>query len=90
VPDDDVIIKGRIDTLVLKDQFWLMIIESKKASFSIKEGLAQILAYMLGSPHPDNICFGMIATGSEFIFLTLPTAFSRGILGSSTSDFRSN
>jgi len=30
---DDVIIKGRIDTLVLKDQFWLMIIESKKASF---------------------------------------------------------
>jgi hypothetical protein len=84
VPDDDVIIKGRIDTLVLKDQFWLMIIESKKASFSIEEGVAQILACMLGSPHPDKICFGMIATGSEFIFLTLPTAKSRGILGSST------
>ncbi|MEI2583355.1 hypothetical protein [Scytonema sp. PRP1] len=38
VPDDDVIIKGKIDTLVLKDQLWLMIIESKKASFSIEEG----------------------------------------------------
>jgi predicted type IV restriction endonuclease len=71
VPDDDVIIKGRIDTLVLKDQFWLMIIESKKASFSIEEGLAQILAYMLGSPHPDKISFGMIASGSEFIFVKL-------------------
>ena len=71
VPDDDVIIKCRIYTLVFKDQFWLMIIESKKASFSIEEGLAQILAYMLGSPHPDKICFGMIATGSEFIFVKL-------------------
>lgn len=38
---------------------------------SKKEGLAQILAYMLGSPHPDKICFGMIATGSEFIFVKL-------------------
>ncbi len=69
VPNDNVIIKGTIDTLVLKDQFWLMIIEPKKASFSIEERLAQILAYMLGSPHPDKICFGMIATGSEFIFV---------------------
>ena len=71
VPDDDVIIKGRIDTLVFKNKLWVMIIESKKASFSIEEGLAQILVYMLGSPHPDKPCFGMIATGSEFIFVKL-------------------
>ncbi len=71
VPDDDVIIKGRIDTLVFKNKLWIMIIESKKASFSIEEGLAQILVYMLGSPHPDKPCFGMIATGSEFIFVKL-------------------
>lgn len=71
VPDEDIIIKGRIDTLVLKDRFWVMIIESKKASFSIEEGLAQILAYMLGNPYPDQPSFGMIATGSEFIFVKL-------------------
>ncbi|MDZ7961282.1 MAG: restriction endonuclease subunit R [Aulosira sp. DedQUE10] len=71
VPDEDVIIKGKIDTLVLKDQFWVMVIESKKASFSIEEGLAQILAYMLGNPYPDKPSFGMIATGSEFIFVKL-------------------
>ncbi|MBW4559327.1 MAG: restriction endonuclease subunit R [Trichormus sp. ATA11-4-KO1] len=69
--DEDVIIKGRMDTLVLKDQFWVMIIESKKASFSIEEGLAQILAYMLGNPYPDKPSFGMIATGSEVIFVKL-------------------
>ena len=71
VPDENVIIKGKIDTLVLKDRFWVMVIESKKASFSIEEGLAQILAYMLGNPYPDKPSFGMIATGSEFIFVKL-------------------
>ncbi len=71
VPDQDTIIKGRIDTLVLCDQLWVMIIESKKASFSIEEGLAQLLSYMLGSPIIDKPTFGLIATGSEFIFIKL-------------------
>jgi hypothetical protein len=69
--DDDVIIKGRIDTLVLKDQFWVMVIESKQAAFSIEEGLAQILAYMLGNPNPDQPSFGMITTGGSFVFIKL-------------------
>ena len=80
VPDEDVIIKGRMDILVLKNQLWVMIIESKKASFSIEEGLAQILSYMLGNPYHDQPSFGMIATGSEFIFVKLvkgkPTRYS--------------
>ena len=71
VEDEGVIIKGKIDTLVLKDQFWVMVIESKKAAFSIEEGLAQILAYMLGNPHPDKPSFGMINTGGSFIFIKL-------------------
>jgi hypothetical protein len=74
VPDEDVIIKGRIDTLIFKGQLWVMIIESKKASFSIESGLAQILAYMLGSPNTEKPCFGMIATGSDFIFVKLEKA----------------
>jgi hypothetical protein len=69
--DDDVIIKGRIDTLVLKDRFWVMVIESKQAAFSIEEGLAQILAYMLGNPNPDQPSFGMITTGGSFVFIKL-------------------
>ncbi|MFN6477879.1 restriction endonuclease subunit R [Nostoc sp. DedQUE07] len=71
VPDEDVIIKGRIDTLVLKEQFWLIIIESKRASFSVEQGLAQILAYLLGNRDNEQPSFGMIATGSEFIFVKL-------------------
>ncbi|GAB1540472.1 hypothetical protein NUACC21_31410 [Scytonema sp. NUACC21] len=69
VSDGDVNIKGRIDTLVFRDKLWVMIIESKKASFSIEEGLAQILAYMLGSSNSDKPCLGTIAIGSEFFLL---------------------
>jgi hypothetical protein len=69
--DDGVIIKGRIDTLVLKDQFWVMVIESKQAAFSIEEGLAQILAYMLGNPNGNKPSFGMITTGGSFVFIKL-------------------
>lgn len=69
--DEGIIIKGKIDTLVLKDKLWVMVIESKKADYSIEKGLAQILAYMLGSPVENKLRFGMIATGSEFIFVKL-------------------
>ncbi len=68
--DEGVIIKGSLDTLVLKEQLWLMVIESKRISFSIEAGLAQILAYMLANPDPNQPCYGMIATGGSFIEIT--------------------
>jgi hypothetical protein len=69
--DEGVIIKGRIDTLVLRNQFWVMVIESKQASFSVEEGLAQLLAYLLGNPQPSRPNYGMITTGGSFIFVKL-------------------
>lgn len=71
VEDGGTIVKGKIDTLVLKDQFWVMTIESKRASFSIEAGLSQILAYMLANPHSEKPSFGMITTGGSFIFIKL-------------------
>jgi len=67
--EDEVIVTGSMDVLVLKNSCrfcW-----SKKAVFSVEAGLAQILSYMLGNPAPDQPCFGMIATGGSFIFLKL-------------------
>ncbi len=69
--DEDTIIKGTLDVLVLKDQLWLMVIESKQAAFSIEAGLAQILAYMLANPYRDKHTFGMITTGGSFVFIKL-------------------
>jgi hypothetical protein len=69
--DEGVIIKGSLDTLVLKDRLWLMVIEAKRASFSIEAGLPQILAYMLANPNPEKPSYGAIATGGSFIFVKL-------------------
>jgi hypothetical protein len=69
--DEGVIIKGSLDTLVLKDRLWLMVIEAKRASFSIEAGLPQILAYMLANPEPEQVTYGAIATGGSFIFVKL-------------------
>ena len=38
--DEGIIVTGSLDVLVLKDQFWVMVIESKQASFSIESGRA--------------------------------------------------
>lgn len=69
--DEGNIIRGQIDVLVVREQLWFMVIEAKKAAFSIEEGLAQILAYMIATPHPQKPVFGIICTGNSFIFIKL-------------------
>ncbi|MEQ8538193.1 MAG: restriction endonuclease subunit R [Coleofasciculus sp. D1-CHI-01] len=69
--DETVIIEGRIDILVLKQNFWVTVIESKQTAFSIEEGLAQILTYMLADPNPETPTFGMITNGVNFRFVKL-------------------
>jgi hypothetical protein len=69
--DEGVIVRGQIDILLLKEQFWVMAIESKEFSFSTDAGLAQLLAYMLANPTPEKPDFGLIATGSTFTFVKL-------------------
>ncbi len=64
-------LKGRIDVLVLKKQFWLLVIESKSTIFSLFTAIPQALAYMLSNPYPENPVFGLVTNGSEFIFLKL-------------------
>ncbi len=65
--DEDQIIRGRIDVLVLKDQFWVLVVEAKKRGFSLDDAIAQALAYMIGSPNQP--AFGFATNGSDFIFL---------------------
>lgn len=69
--DEEITVEGLIDVLVLQDKLWMIVIESKKASFSIEAGLAQILSYMLANPDPVRPTFGMITTGGSFTFIKL-------------------
>jgi hypothetical protein len=69
--DEGVIIRGSLDVLVLKEQLWLLVIESKQASFSLEVGLAQLLAYMMASPNPTQPSFGLLTNGGSFTFVKL-------------------
>ena len=78
--------RGKIDFLVLQDQLWLLIIESKRQAFSLSVGIPQVLTYMLGHvlSHPINQSnvnlqtnpqvnplYGMVTNGSNFVFLKM-------------------
>jgi hypothetical protein len=69
--DEGTIIRGQIDILLVKEQLWVVAIESKRFSFSVEAGLAQLLAYMLANPHPNKPGFGLIVTGGTFMFVKL-------------------
>ena len=69
--DEGIIIRGRIDVLVLREKFWLVVIESKCSDFSVTKAIPQTLAYMFGNPNPEQPTFGMVTNGNEFVFLKL-------------------
>ncbi|AUS98931.1 restriction endonuclease subunit R [Nostoc sp. CENA543] len=65
------VIRGRIDVLVIQDQLWLLVIESKRAAFSLTENISQALAYMISHPNQEKPVFGLVTNGSHFIFIKL-------------------
>jgi hypothetical protein len=69
--DEGEIIRGRIDVLILRQKFWLVVIESKQSDFAVTTAVPQTLSYMLGSPQPEHPTFGMVTNGNDFIFLKL-------------------
>jgi hypothetical protein len=69
--DEGMTVEGKIDILVLKEHLWVVVIESKRASFSIEAGLAQLLSYMLANPYSNHLNFGLITTGGSFVFVKL-------------------
>ncbi|NJM45416.1 MAG: type I restriction endonuclease subunit R [Alkalinema sp. RU_4_3] len=70
VKRDGEILRGRIDTLVLQGQLWVLVVESKD-SISFTTALPQALAYMLAKPDQPTPIYGLITSGDEFMFLKL-------------------
>jgi hypothetical protein len=63
------IVKGRIDVLLLRDEFWVLVVEAKEKGFSLENAIAQALTYMITAPNPEKPVYGFATNGSEFIFL---------------------
>lgn len=71
VENEDTIVKGNIDILVLQKRLWVLVIESKRVEFSLEVGLAQILAYMLANPDFTQPTLGLLTNGRDFQFIKL-------------------
>lgn len=69
--DEGEIVRGRIDILVIKEQLWILVIESKKSSFSLLETIPQALVYMLANPNSERPVFGLVTSGEDFQFIKL-------------------
>lgn len=67
--DNDEVLRGRIDGLVLLDRLWIVVIESKKTTFDLEMALPQTLAHMAASPRRDLPLYGMVANGSSYLFV---------------------
>jgi hypothetical protein len=65
------ILQGRIDALVVQNQFWVWVLEAKRTTFSLGLGIPQALAYMLSNPNPQQPTFGILTGGEDFIFIKL-------------------
>jgi hypothetical protein len=69
--DEDILVRGSIDILLLMESFWVVAIEAKRTQYSLEAGLPQLLFYMLSNPNRDRPTFGLLTNGSNFRFLKL-------------------
>ncbi|MGB8697924.1 MAG: type I restriction endonuclease [Thermosynechococcaceae cyanobacterium] len=69
--DRDEKLQGRIDTLIVQDQFWILVVEAKNTALSLSVAIPQALTYMMSAPHPDDPVFGLVTNGDEFRFIKL-------------------
>ena len=62
------ILRGRIDTLIVREQLWILVIEAKRTIMATL-AMPQALSYMMCNPQPEVPSLGLITNGDEFIFL---------------------
>jgi hypothetical protein len=69
--DNDKVYQGRIDSLIVQEHFWIILVESKRTSFSVDVALPQAIAYMAANPDPEQPTFGLVSNGAYSIFVKL-------------------
>jgi hypothetical protein len=71
--DEQEMIRGRIDVLVLQRRLWILVIESKRSDFAVSVALPQALACMMANPNDQVSAFGLVSNGNDFLVLKLAT-----------------
>ncbi len=71
IDDGEETLRGRIDILILQNQLWVIVLECKKTTISVRSALPQALAYMMANPDLDKPRFGMLTNGDDVLFVKL-------------------
>ena len=71
IENEDTVLNGRIDVLVVQNQFWIALVEAKHFGFSVSQAIPQTLAYMMACLNPQTSIFAMITTGEDYTFIKL-------------------
>jgi hypothetical protein len=71
VEDGEETLRGRIDVLIMQNQFWVLVLESKKTTISARSALPQALAYMMANTNPERPLFGVLTNGDDVLFVKL-------------------
>jgi hypothetical protein len=75
--DREEVLQGRIDVLVVLDQLWVVVLESKKTALSVWAALPQTLAYLMTNPRSDRPSFAIVTNGDEIFFVKLGMALGQ-------------
>lgn len=67
--DSEEILQGRLDVLVLKNQLWVIVLESKKTALSVWSALPQTSAYLVASPRPGQPSYALMTNGDDSVFV---------------------
>ena len=76
--DSEETLQGRLDVLVLWEEVWVVVVESKKTALSLWSALPQTLAYLYANPHSQRPCYGLITNGDELVFVKLQRSDIQG------------
>ncbi len=74
--DPEETLQGRLDVLVLKEQFWVVVLESKKTAISVWAALPQTLAYLMATPNPEQPQFALMTNGDDSVFVKVDPTLS--------------
>ena len=67
--DNEKVYQGRIDSLIVQEHFWIILVESKRTSFSVDVALPQAISYMAADPEQPT--FGLVSDRAYSIFVKL-------------------
>ena len=67
IENGDTLLKGLIDVVVVQDDLWIVLLETKRYSFSVMQVLPQTLAYLASANTSQS--FGLITTGEDYLFV---------------------